>query len=106
MQTRRQNEVRVTTTTPTATDTDRELAAALDEARAELRATTKRAAEHRGRIQQLRAHLDHRAVDSPDEFGPTGEPKKGTNAGKLAAEIAALRPTTSPGSSGAGAAGR
>jgi len=96
----------VTTTTPTATDTDRELAAALDEARAELRATTKRAAEHRGRIQQLRAHLDHRAVDNRDEFGPSGEPKKGTNAGKLAAEIAALRPTTSPGSSGAGAAGR
>ena len=75
------------TKTPSATDTERELREAQDKAGADLSEIQSRAAAHRSQIAEKREYLRRRTVDHPEDFGPTGEPKKDTGAGKLASEI-------------------
>jgi hypothetical protein len=67
-----------------------ELQGVHDRAKADLAEANQRAHEHRGRIQALRARLLGRTIDNADEFTDTGLPKKGTDAEKIAIEIADL----------------
>jgi hypothetical protein len=72
---------------PTATQTDAELETTLAAAKIDHEDARQRAAEHRGRIAELRGHLQRRNVDHPDNFGPTGEPMPNTGAAKLSSQI-------------------